>query len=106
MPSQRFLKALVAVLGVAIIVALGFVVYGVARLGVSKPAPVAAPTTPAGGFDVLDLGQPVGTEVAGAVALPDGKLAVTLRGGAIPDRIVVVDPAAGRVVGTIHTARP
>lgn len=102
MPSQRFLKALVIFLGVAIVVALGFVFYGVARLSAPKAPATAAPQGPS--TAAVDLRQPAGTDIIATTALPSGRLALTLRGGARPDRVVIVDVDAGRVVTTIETA--
>lgn len=51
-------------------------------------------------FDVLDLRQPTGT-VIDQVEDVDDLLAVTLSGGGVPPRIVLVDPATGMIVGEI-----
>jgi len=94
MQPQQFLKTLVIALGIAIIVALGFVIYGVARLGVqTAQKPVATPTLP-------DLGQPEGTTITALTNVGDSRLAVALSGGGLPDRIVVLDLASGRILAT------
>jgi len=49
------------------------------------------------------LDEPIGTRIAGASAGPD-RLAVQLQGGG-PDRVVVVDTRAGRVLGRVALAR-
>lgn len=109
MQQQRFLKTLVIVLAVFIAVAVGFVVYGFVRLGVKAPSPTAAAETgavAAAGFDVSDLGQPVGTEIVQIAPLPGSRAAVVLRGGALPDRIVVLDLNTGRAMGTAYATHP
>jgi len=47
----------------------------------------------------MQLGEPDGTRIAGVAAAGD-RLAVQLQGGG-PDRIVLVDPRSGAVVGRI-----
>ena len=94
MQPQQFLKTLVIVLGLAIVVALGFVIYGVARLGVqTAQQPVAAPV-------LSDLGQPEGSTISALTSVGEGRLAVALTGGGLPDRILVIDMATGRILAT------
>jgi hypothetical protein len=107
MQPQQFLKILVIALGAAIVVALGFVIYGFARLTDRMDAPeAAAPSLPAAAFEVADLGQPVGTEISHIVPLSSTRVMIALTGGALPDRAVIFDLKAGRVVGTVTTHRP
>ncbi len=51
-------------------------------------------------FDVLDLRQPVGTVVDQVVEIDD-LMALTLSGGGVPPRIILIDPATGRIMGEI-----
>ena len=53
-------------------------------------------------FDVT-LDEPAGTSIASVTPVRD-QLAVHLRGGGV-DRIVLVDPASGAVVGRVLLAR-
>jgi hypothetical protein len=100
MQSARFLKVLVIALGLAIVVALGFVIYGFVRLG-SAPNQDANSTVPTLNVPVVgNLGQPVGTEITGMVPSGNTRLAVSLSGGGLPDRILVLDLKNGQVVTT------
>jgi len=102
MQPAPFLKTLVIVLGVAIVIALGFVVYGVVRLGTkSEPVNVssASPASPT----VSDLGQPSGTEIVAVTTSGTSQLILTLKGGSRPDRIVVVDIRSGKLLSTTYT---
>ncbi len=49
------------------------------------------------------LDEPAGTRIAGVSAMAD-RVAVQLQGGG-PDRVVVVDLRAGRVLGRVGLAR-
>jgi hypothetical protein len=105
MQPARFLKILVVALGLAIVVALGFVIYGFVRLGSgSDPAiPVASDvSTPA----VADLGQPAGSEIFGAVSAGSTRVALNVRGGGLPDRVVVIDVRTGKAVTTTYLSPP
>jgi len=50
---------------------------------------------------VVNLGQPVGTEIQD-VAQVGGLFALTLSGGGRGARILILDPATGETVGTIN----
>jgi hypothetical protein len=90
---MRFLKVLVIAMGVLIVVATTVLVVLIAhRLGggpVGRPAAAAS---------VL-LDEPAGTRIVGIAALGE-RLAVQLQGGGA-DRVVLVDPRNGDVVGRI-----
>ena len=100
MQSARFLKVLVIALGLAIVVALGFVIYGFVRLGSgsNQDANSTAPTLNA--TVVGSLGQPAGSEITGMVPSGNTRLAVSLSGGGLPDRILVLDLKNGQIVTT------
>ncbi|MDX2145310.1 MAG: hypothetical protein SFV19_18300 [Rhodospirillaceae bacterium] len=106
MQPAQFLKTLVIVLGVAIVVAVGFVIYGFVRLSEDMAMSDAAASVAPASFDVADLGQPTGTTIAQIVPLAGERVMIALTGGAVPDRAVIFDLKAGRVVGTIHTSMP
>ena len=105
MQPAQFLKILVIALGVAIVIAIGLVIYGFSRLGATGDGSSSAELS-ANAVTLSDLGQPVGTDILQIVALNNSRVAVTLRGGTLPDRIVTVDLKTGRVVGTIFTSPP
>jgi hypothetical protein len=110
MQAQKFLKALVVGLGVAIVLALGLVVYGVARLSKPAEAPVAAtvPQEPAviAPTEMADLKQPIGSEIAQILSYGEGRVAALVKGGMVPDRIVVIDLASGKTQSTIYVTAP
>lgn len=56
-------------------------------------------------FDVVNLGQPQGTVVAGIAEL-NGRLAVSLSGGGIAPRIVLIDSSNGEIFGRIQISSP
>jgi hypothetical protein len=90
---MRFLKVLVIAMGVLIVVATTVLVVLIAhRLG---GAPVGRPVAAA---SVL-LDEPAGTRIVGIAAVGE-RLAVQLQGGGA-DRVVLVDPRDGEVVGRI-----
>jgi hypothetical protein len=90
---MRFLKVLVIAMGVLIVVATTVLVVLVARRigggGVSVAPPVA----------VL-LEEPGGTRIVGIAAVGD-RLALQLQGGGAADRVVLVDPRSGALVGRV-----
>lgn len=104
MPPPRSLKILVVALGLAIVVALGFVIYGFVRLvgGANQEASGTATTLSAP--SIGDLGQPLGTEITGLVPSGNTRLAIALKGGGLPDRVVVLDLKTGQVVATTYTS--
>ncbi|MSO98852.1 MAG: hypothetical protein EXR11_11650 [Rhodospirillaceae bacterium] len=104
MQPAQFLKILVIVLGVAIVIAIGLVIYGFTRLGATGDGSSVELSSTA--VMLSDLGQPVGTDILQIIPLNNSRVAVTLRGGTLPDRIVTVDLKTGRVVGTIFTSPP
>jgi hypothetical protein len=97
--GMRALKIAVVVMGVLIVVGTTGLVVGIGRRLVAPAAPVA--TWPASASVVLD--EPIGTRIAGLLAVRD-RLAVQLQGGGA-DRVVLIDPATGSVAGRISLAR-
>jgi hypothetical protein len=97
--GMRGLKVAVVVMGVLIVLGTIGLVVGIAR----RPGTpvVAVATWPAAMASVLD--EPVGTRIAGIVAVRD-RLAVQLQGGGM-DRVLLIDPATGAVAGRISLAR-
>jgi len=89
----RWLK--VAVVGMGVLI-----VAGVATIGVVITGRMSGNS---GTIASAVLDEPAGTRIAGASLGPD-RLAVQLQGGG-PDRVVVVDTKAGRVLGRVTLAR-
>jgi hypothetical protein len=88
---MRFLKAVTIGMAVLIVVATTVLIVVIAKRlggGGAVTAPIAA---------VLD--EPAGTRIAAIVAAGD-RLAVQLQGGG-PDRVLLVDPRTGAVVGRV-----
>lgn len=56
-------------------------------------------------FDNVSLNQPQGTVVSSMTEL-DGRLAVSLSGGGLPPRIVLIDSSSGQIVGQIAVSAP
>ncbi len=89
---MRGLVVLVALMGVLIVAGVAGVAVTIThRLGA---APAQAETL---------LEEPVGTRMGGVAAVAD-HLAVLLSGGG-PDRVVLIDPRTGRVVGRVGLVR-
>jgi hypothetical protein len=95
--TLRALKIATIAMGVLIVVGVGVLVVTLARRG----GPPPPPPVPANLVAVLD--EPAGTRIAGVSLLPD-RVAVQLSGGG-PDRVVLLDPRSGAVVGRISLAR-
>lgn len=92
---MRALKAAVIVMGLLIVA-------GVATLATLLAQRVMVPAgSSIAATSVLD--EPAGTRIAGLSALPD-RVALLLQGGG-PDRVVLVDPRNGRVVGRVALSR-
>ncbi len=108
--ATKFQKIVVIGLGALIVFAIGMVVYGVMRLEtkpklqpvVMDPLVEAAPRM----VDVANLGQPMGTEIEQILSMGGNRVAVVLKGGAVPDRIGVVDLGTGKLISTIYTSAP
>jgi hypothetical protein len=96
---MRALKIAVIVMGVLIVVGTTALIVGVARRSSGSAVPVSA-ALPA----VIDatLQEPPGTRIV-AIAVLQDRLAVQLQGGGM-DRVVLVDPRSGAVIGRIALA--
>ena len=104
---MRALKIATIVMAVMIVLGTGVLVFAIVHRASapSAPARVAAePATTTGLASVSAvLDEPAGTHIAGIAAV-ENRLAVSLQGGGA-DRIVLIDPATGKVVGKISLAR-
>lgn len=97
------LKSLVIGMGLLLFVGLGALAYGIyAKLGGGggAPAPEATGTAPLGAFGDVSIPLPPGCAIAATV--PDGdRLFVQIGPAGSCARIVVIDIARGRVLGTV-----
>lgn len=100
MPSAGFLKGLVITLGIAIFAALGFIVYGVVALG-TKPDSTMDPAL----AQTVLLKQPAGSEFH-HVGMSDQGYVISIRGGGLPDRILIVAKETGQIRQTIWMSDP
>ena len=89
---MRALLAAVIVMGVLIVVGVATLVVTVVRRLSVSPVQTA-----------LSVDEPAGTRMVGVTGAGD-RLAVLLQGGG-PDRILLLDPRSGQVVGHIGLAR-
>jgi hypothetical protein len=87
---MRALKAAVIIMGVMIVA-------GTVTLAVLLANRMAGRSAPA---VEASLGQPSGTRIVG-IAGAGERVAVHVSGGGLPDRILLLDAARGRVVGTL-----
>ncbi|MBT5239629.1 MAG: hypothetical protein HN793_14190 [Rhodospirillaceae bacterium] len=93
-------KILVWVMSGMLVALLAVLIVGLS-LGWHKDDPTLASTGPLGqGFDLIDLEQPPGT-VIDSVSTSAGELAITLSGGGLQPRVIIVDTASGAVRGKI-----
>jgi hypothetical protein len=88
---MRFLKVLTVGMGVLILAATTLLAVIIARR-IGATGQVSAPIA-------LLLDEPAGTRIA-AIAVAGDRLAIRLEGGGA-DRVVLVDPHSGAVVGRI-----
>jgi hypothetical protein len=95
---MRALKIATGVMGVLIVAGTIVLVVTIARRSGPPQGPGPMPPDLAA---VLD--EPAGTHIAGIAAVAD-RLAVRLEGGGT-DRVVLIDPRTGAVVGRVTLAR-
>jgi hypothetical protein len=97
--GMRALKIATIVMGVLIVIGTVGLIIGIAR----RSSPPVVPVAMLPSFVAAVLDEPEGTRIAGIVAVRD-RLAVQLQGGGV-DRVVLIDPSAGTVVGRVSLAR-
>ena len=95
--GMRALKTVTIVMGVLIVLGTTVVVVTVVRRTMLGPAGMSEKAFAA----VLD--EPAGTAIAGRAPVRD-RLALQLHGGGV-DRVVLIDPASGAIVGRVSLAR-
>ena len=87
---MRVLTALTVAMGVLILLGTTVLVVTIVKRS-AAPGTVPSPT--------LVLDEPAGTKIVGLAAVAD-RLAIELQGGGA-DRVVLVDPRSGQIVGRI-----
>lgn len=95
-------RMLVWVMSGMLIALLAVLVVGLS-LGWHRDGPIAeAGNTMPGerAFGLVDLRQPSGTSVIDVSSVNDW-ISVTLSGGGVPDRVVLIDPTTGTIMGKI-----
>lgn len=101
LPGTRAL--LVLVIGMAVLIAAGVVVVVVTLVhrtfGSGVAAAGAAPHVAPGG--AVSLGEPPGSRIV-SVSATDGRLALLVSGGGVPDRLVLLDARDGASIATIR----
>jgi hypothetical protein len=95
--GMQAVKIATIAMGVLILLGTGVIVVTIVKRTVSGPAGLPDKTFAA----VLD--EPPGSGIVGIAQVHD-RLAVQLRGGGV-DRVLLIDPGSGAVVGRISLAR-
>jgi len=95
--GMRAVKIAAIAMGVLIVLGTTVILVTIVKRTMSGPAGLPAKAFAA----VLD--EPAGTQIAGIAAVRD-RLAVQLRGGGV-DRVLLIDPASGAIVGRVGLAR-
>lgn len=98
---MKAIKALVVFMGVLLVVGLGLVGYGVAtKTGAPPPTTKsrAVAATVGGEFGSVNVSLPAGARLEQTLVAGE-KLVLRVTGGG-PDRLIVLDPADGRVTGS------
>jgi hypothetical protein len=99
---MRALKTIVFTLGALVVVAFGLLVYGLSqnwhRLSAPSQPAAATAKTPAASWGHVGLGQPADSRIQSVT--PAGNLIVLQVVSGSDERLVVLDPASGAVVGT------
>ena len=95
--GMRAVKIATIAMGVLILLGTAVILVTIVKRTMSGPAGL-----PEKAFATV-LDEPPGTSIAGIASARD-RLAVQLRGGGV-DRVLMIDPASGAVVGRISLAR-
>lgn len=109
--TMKAVKSLVVFMGVLLVLGLALLGYGMyskssrmvkpsAPVAASAPAPVAPVSVAVGPFSPVALGQPSGSVIAG-MQWNGALLALHIKDGGLPDRVVVVNTANGSLSGEI-----
>jgi hypothetical protein len=101
--ALRAVKIAAIVMGVLIVLGTTTLFVMLAKRGLAPSAAEPAVSAPTHDRIAAILDEPLGTAIEG-IATAGPYLAVRLRGGGA-DRVVLVDPATGRIAGRIALAR-
>lgn len=94
----KAIKALVAFMGVLLIAGLGFLGYGITTQVGQGGAKKAVPRLSAEDFGAVAVPVPAGTRIEQSLVAGD-RIVLRLSGGG-PERLIVIDPADGKVAGS------
>ncbi|OFX10622.1 MAG: hypothetical protein A2516_07740 [Alphaproteobacteria bacterium RIFOXYD12_FULL_60_8] len=104
---MKVIKSLVLFMGALIVLGVGFLAYGLmtksGKVVETPPIPAPASVTgnsPLGLLDV-NLNQPVGSRIV-STSSGGGQLYMTVEGGGTGPRVLIVDLASGRLIGTVR----
>jgi hypothetical protein len=100
--GMRAVKIATIAMGVLILLGTAVILMTIVKRTISGPAGSGPAGLPEKAFAAV-LDEPAGTGIAGIASVRD-RLAVQLRGGGV-DRVVLIDPASGAVVGRVSLAR-
>ncbi len=100
--GMRALKIATVVMGVLILVGTAVIIGTIVRRTMTGSSGSGLAGAPEKAFSAI-IDEPGGTGIAGIASVRD-RLAVQLHGGGV-DRVVLIDPASGVVVGRISLAR-
>ncbi|MGE5506611.1 MAG: hypothetical protein ACM31L_19470 [Actinomycetota bacterium] len=89
-------------MGVLLLAGLGLLGWGLWNKGHRTAGPASAAVAESGGFGRVELPLPAGARVEQMLAAGD-KVVLRVSGGG-PDRLMVLDPAQGRVLGSFDLA--
>ncbi|MBI2236526.1 MAG: hypothetical protein HYU60_06185 [Magnetospirillum sp.] len=99
---MRAIKALVIFMGVLLFAGLGLLVYAMSTKARQAGTPTAPPAGTAAEFGRVEVTVPAGARIEQMVAA--GERVVLRLSGTGPERLLVLDPAAGRLVGSFELA--
>jgi hypothetical protein len=95
----KAIKALVAFMGLLLMAGLALLVYGLMNVkSAGKTRPVATVAAPSADFGAVAVPVPAGSRVEQTLVV--GERVVLRLAGAGADRLVVLDPADGKLVGS------
>ncbi|MCR6632571.1 MAG: hypothetical protein NVV74_22395 [Magnetospirillum sp.] len=104
MQGIKAIKALVAFMGFLLLAGLALLVYGLMTTSKSggKPRPAASVSAPVAEFGAVAIPVPAGSRVEQTLVVGE-RVVLRLAGGGA-DRLLVLDPAEGKVMGSFVLA--
>ena len=104
-PEGTGTRALLAlVIGMGVLIAAGVLVV-VATLVHRTFGPAAVSSRPDAAADLVALGEPDGSRIV-SVTAEEGRFALLVSGGGVPDRVVLLDARDGRKLATVRLEAP